>query len=263
MSLESPIRLYRRPRLRSPIMLAAWPGIADVSLIICRYLIEKLGAEEMGEVEPYPYFDPTGVWVADNVVESPQFPESKFYYWKSGRGEGDIIFFMGDAQPLSKGYELAGNVLEVAQSFKVELVYTCAAAIAPLHHSEQPKVWAVATQKPLLPELRKYDVVLRGDLQIAGLNGLLLGVAKDRGLNGICLMGEVPSYATRIANPKAALAVMEVLTRMLGSEIDLADLREAAVEAELEMKRMAGEAMSQFIDQFTIPSWKREEDQEE
>ena len=255
------IRLYKRPRLQAPAMLAAWPGIGNVSLIVCRYLQEKLGAQEMGEIKPFPYFEPTGVWVANNVVESPQFPESKFYYWKRGRGGGDLIFFIGDAQPLSKGYELAGSVLEVAQAFKVERVYTCAAAIAPVHHSEKPKVWAVATEESLLSELKKYPVVLRGDLQIAGLNGLLLGVAKEKGLQGICLLGEVPSYATRIDNPKASLAVLEVLTPILGIDIDLTELRQAAVEAEREMKRMAGEAMSQFIDHFTVPYWEREEEE--
>lgn len=261
MYIEGDVRLYRRPRLHSPVMLAAWPGIGDVSLIVCRYLIQKLGAQEMGEIEPHSYFDPTGVWVADNIVESPQFPESRFYYWKSrSRTHGDIIFFTGDAQPVTKGYELAGSVLDVARSFKVERLYTCAAAIAPLHHSEEPKVWGVATQETLLPELKRYDIVLRGDLQIAGLNGLLLGVAKERGLSGICLMGEVPSYATRIANPKAALAVLRVLTQMLGIEVDLSEMKDAADQAEQEMRQIAGEAMSQFIDNFTIPYWKREEE---
>ncbi|HEX76942.1 MAG TPA: hypothetical protein G4O03_00795 [Dehalococcoidia bacterium] len=254
------IRLYRRPRLQAPVMLAAWPGIGNVSLIVSRYLQQKLAPKEMGEIEPFPYFEPTGVWVANNVVESPQFPESKFYYWKGGQGRGDLIFFIGDAQPLSKGYELAGSVLDVAQAFKVGRVYTCAAAIAPVHHSEKPKVWAVATQESLLSELKKYPVMLRGDLQIAGLNGLLLGVAKERGLEGICLLGEVPSYATRIDNPKASLSVLEVLTQMLGIDIDLTELRQAAVEAEREMKRVAAEAMSHFIDHFTMPYWERGEE---
>jgi len=33
-------------------MLASWPGIGDVSLIVARYLKEKLGAVEIGEIDP-------------------------------------------------------------------------------------------------------------------------------------------------------------------------------------------------------------------
>jgi proteasome assembly chaperone (PAC2) family protein len=29
---------------------------------------------------------------------------------------------------------------------------------------------------------------------ITGLNGLVIGAARRRGMNGICLMGEIPDY---------------------------------------------------------------------
>ena len=67
---------------------------------------------------------------------------------------------------------------------------------------------------------------------IGGLNGLLLGVARQRGMEGVCLLGEMPIYATRIANPKASQAVLEVLTRMLGIVIDLEDLTDMAEQVE-------------------------------
>jgi len=102
-----------------------------------------------------------------------------------------------------------------------------------------------------------------GNLQIAGLNGLLLGVAKERDIEGICLLGEVPIYATRIQNPMAALAVLKVLTRMLGIEIDLDELAQLAVETGEKMKQVAAQAMGEYIDYFTEPIWERGEEEEE
>ncbi|GAI94899.1 unnamed protein product, partial [marine sediment metagenome] len=95
--------------------------------------------------------------------------------------------------------------------------------------------------------------------------GLLLGVAKERNIEGVCLLGEVPMYATRIQNPVAALAVLKVLTKVLGIEIDLAELAGLAVEASERMKQMAAQAMEEYIDLFTEPIWERgeEEDEEE
>ena len=44
-----------------------------------------------------------------------------------------------------------------------------------IHFTEQPKVWAVGTNKKLVEELKKHELLQRGNIQIAGLNGLLLG----------------------------------------------------------------------------------------
>ncbi|MBA7691030.1 hypothetical protein ES703_99568 [subsurface metagenome] len=103
----------------------------------------------------------------------------------------------------------------------------------------------------------------KGNLQIAGLNGLLLGVAKERGIEGVCLLGEVPVYATRIQNPMAALAVVKVLTKILDIEIDMADLVQFAGEAKEKMKQAAAEAMEEYIDYFTEPIWEHGEEEEE
>jgi len=257
------VKLFARPRLKSPIMLASWPGIGNVSLIVATYLKRKLDFKELAEIEPSYFFDPIGVVARDNVVEAPQFPESKFYYWKNKGGGSDIILFIGEDQPLTKGYELANCVLDVGERFQVKRVYTCAAALSSIHHTEPPRVWGVVTSQHMNKNLEKYDLVQRGNLQIAGLNGLLLGVTKERKIEGVCLLGEVPMYATRIQNPMAALAVLKVLTKMLDIEIELAELVEIAKEAAERMKQIAAEAMGEYIDRFTRPIWEQGEEEEE
>lgn len=257
------VKLYARPKLNSPNMLATWPGISNVSLIAATYLKRKLDFKELGEVEASHFFDPIGVLVRDNVVEAPQFPQSKFYYWKN-RGEGsDIILFIGDDQPTAKGYELANCVLDMGLRFQVKRVYTCAAALTRIHHTEQPRVWGVATSQQVAEDLKNYDLVPRGNLQISGLNGLMLGVAKERHIEGVCLLGEVPMYATRVQNPMAALAVLNVLTKMLDIEIDMAELAQLARETKERMKQVAAEAMGEYIDYFTEPIWEHGEEEEE
>ncbi|GAI42045.1 unnamed protein product, partial [marine sediment metagenome] len=242
---------------------AAWPGIGNVSIIVATYLERKLNFKRLGEIEASHFFDPIGVMVRNNVVEAPQFPESKFYYWKNKGGGSDIILFIGDDQPAAKGYELANCVLDVGLSFQVKRIYTCAAALTRIHHTEQPRVWGVATNQQVAEDLKQYDLVERGDLQIAGLNGLLLGVAKERGIEGICLLGEVPMYATRIQNPMAALVVLEVLAKTLGIEIDTVELAQLAKETKERMKQVAAEAMGEYIDYFTEPIWEYGEEEEE
>ena len=261
--MKGVIKIHARPKLKSPNMLAAWPGIGNVAMIVAGYLKSKLNFKELGVLEASYFFDPIGVLVKDNVVEAPNFPQSQFYYWKN-EGEGsDLILFIGDDQPAAKGYELANCVLNVGQRFQVKRVYTCAAAMTRIHHTEPPRVWGVATSYHGADDLKKYNLVKTGNLQIAGLNGLLLGVAKEREIDGVCLLGEVPLYATRVQNPMAALAVMKVLTRILEIEIDLAELAKMAVEAGERMKQVAAQAMEEYIDYFTEPIWERGDEEEE
>jgi len=261
--MKNLVKIYARPKLNSPNMLASWPGVGNVSIIVATYLERKLDFKKLAEIEPSHFFDPIGIVVKDNVVEAPQFPQSKFYYWKN-KGEGsDIILFIGDDQPSAKGYELANCVLDVGERFQVKRIYTCAAALTRIHHTELPRVWGVATSQQVAKDLEKYDLVQRGNLHIAGLNGLLLGVAKERNSEAVCLLGEVPMYATRIQNPMAALAIVKVLTKMLGIEIDMAELAQLASETREKLKQVAAEAMGEYIDYFTEPIWEHGEEEEE
>jgi proteasome assembly chaperone (PAC2) family protein len=259
------IKITARPKLNKPNLLAAWPGIGNVAMIIANYLKAKLPFKELGYLEPAYFFDPIGVLVRDDVVEEPSFPQSDLYYWKNTYGGSDLILFIGDDQPSSKGYELAHCILDIGGRFGVKRIYTCAAAITRIHHTEPPKVWGVGTSQLLTSELKDYNLEHSSNLQIAGLNGLLLGVAKEREIDGICLLGEVPVYASRVPNPMAAMAVLKVLIDMLGVKVDTTDMAKMAVEAAERIKQVAAQAMEEYIDYFTEPIWERgeEEDDEE
>ena len=256
------IEFYRKPVLKSPLMVAAWPGISNVALKAASYLKDRLRAEEFGNIKPFDFFSPAGVLIQDNIVRAPEFPESKFYYWKNKARGNDIIIFIGEAQPVLGQHEFASLVLDVAQRFKVARIYTFAAAIVP-HRSEKPVVWAAATDASLIEELKRYDVILRSDYHIRGLNGLLLGVAKERGIPGICLLGETLQHFAEMENPRASLTVLKVLIEILGIDIDLGELEEQARDADEEMERIAKETMTQYIDHFTRPIWERGEEENE
>jgi len=257
------IKYTARPKLKTPNLLAAWPGIGNVSMIIANYLKSKLPFKELGFLDAAYFFDPIGVLVREDVVDEPTFPQSDFYYYKNPGDGKDLILFIGDDQPATKGYELAHCILDVGTKYGAQRIFTCAAAITRIHHTEPPKVWGVATSHLLAADLKAYNLEHASNLQIAGLNGLLLGVAKERETDGICLLGEVPVYASRVPNPMAALAVLKVLTEMLEIKVDYADMSKMAVEASERIKQVAAQAMEEYIDYFTEPIWERGEEEED
>ena len=262
------IKLSAKPKLKAPVMLAAWPGIGNVAMLVANYLLDKLDFKDLAEIEASEFFDPIGVLSREHMIETPQFPQNNFYYWKNKKGEHDIILFIGDDQPDVKIYDFAGCVLDFAKNYGVERVYTCAAAMTNIHFTEQPKVWAVATNKLLIEELRKIDLLQKGSIQIAGLNGLLLGLAKERDYDGVCVMTEVPSQTSRMENPMAALAILKTFMKLLYIEIDTKDLAEHAKEMTEQIKQAMTIAMGEYIEHFTQPIWEQgegemDEDEEE
>jgi uncharacterized protein len=237
------IRLYQEPQLESPILIASWPGIGNIGIIAVDTLRGVLEAEEFGEIEPWDFFYPKRVLIRKGILEYLEFPSSKFYF-KRTAGK-DIIFFIGEEQPTEggsmyaegkKAYHMANMVLDVAEKFKCRRVYTSGAAVALTHHTTKPRVWAVPNSESLIPEIRGYENTVlmsaiegrEGHGNITGLNGLLLGVAKKRGFEAICLMGEIPVYlqGLPLSYPKASKSVLEVLSRSLKMEVNLDKLDE-------------------------------------
>jgi len=216
------VKLYATPKLRRPRLVAAWSGMGAVAILTVNYLRQELGAQDLGEIDPHHFFSPSQVVIKDRLLQSPEFPEGKFYFCQTGAAH-DLVFFVGSDQP-SRGYDLALLILETVKGFGVEQIYTTAAFPTLIHHSQEPGVWGTATHRKLVTEMETCGVQIMDHGTIGGLNGLLLAVAKERGLRGLCLLGEIPLYATQMINPKASRAVLTVLTRMLDVEIDLAKL---------------------------------------
>jgi proteasome assembly chaperone (PAC2) family protein len=250
------LNLQYHPVLKKPVLLAAWPGVSNVALEVAIYLRDKLEAEEFADIDPLEFFTPIGILVQNNVAQVPVFPESKFYFVKTPKGKSDLVIFIGEAQPDQNQYEMAHTIIDAAKKLKVKRIYTFAAALVQ-HSVEKSRVWVAGTNAGLLRNLKEYDVTLKGDFQIRGLNGLLLGVAKERGMGAICLLGETPQYAAEMPNPIASYAVLGVLNKLLGLGIDLSDIAEESKQMAEVMRTLSREAMAKYIDHFTQPIWEK------
>lgn len=235
-SASDPIRIYRVPELRRPYLLAAWSGMGAVALLAINYLRQELDARFFAELNPYGLFSPSQVHIQDGLIQGLEFPETRFYYWDQGQTH-DLIIMVGKEQP-PNAYEMASRVLDLAQRFGVQRVYTTAAFPLFIHHMQTPGVWGTCTHAHFIGTLQALGVRLMDQGTIGGLNGILLSVAKERGLEGLCLLGEIPIYATQMINPMASHAVLAVLARMLDIEIDLSKLVAWAEDMQPEMDRL-------------------------
>jgi proteasome assembly chaperone (PAC2) family protein len=251
------------PALREPRMFAAWPGMGNVAIGAGVYLHRKLGARVFARVDGRNLYHASSVKVGDGVLSTPQVPRTALYAWRNPGPGGDLVVLLGAAQPpLDRAAEYAQCVVDVARRLGVSQIYTAAAAPVNRPPVEKPRVWGVATHREVLATLRGLGVRVMGSGEISGLNGLLLGVAKESGMRGMCLLGEIPVYAIQVPNPQASLAVLRPLVHILGAEIDFAELEGHARHAVRELRRMIALASKRKDDESGDEEQGGEEEEE-
>jgi proteasome assembly chaperone (PAC2) family protein len=201
--------------------------MGEVAFKAVSYLVDKLKAEQFAEIPAQEFFYLTESVIRQGIVNVPPLPYSRFYYYKDKAGKNDFIFLLSDAQPdLTKAEDYCKRIIALAQSFKVKGVVGFAAMPQPIDHTHQANVWFAATEQKILTDLKKFELNLLPEGQISGLNGLFLGMAKQAGLDGFCLLGEIPLYMIQLENPKGAYVVLEALGKVLNMKIDLSELKE-------------------------------------
>jgi hypothetical protein len=229
---ETEVRFLSKPKLKSPIVIEGLPGIGLVGKIAADHLVVKTKAKKFCELYS-PYFPPQVITDEEGLV---RLVKNEFYYLKDkGR---DFIIIVGDFQGMSpeSQYEISGKILEVLSHYKPKVIYTLG-GLGIGKVSKEPKVYGAATGRRLIPELKKKGITFTGRAGggIFGASGLLLGLGKLHGVDGVCLMGETVGH---VVDAKAAKVLLEKLSEVLGLKVDMTDLDKQAKATEKELEKV-------------------------
>jgi hypothetical protein len=209
-----------------PVLLAAWPGMGNVGLIAMDYLRRKTNAGLLAEIDMSPFFIPESIIVKDGIAQLPEIPSSMFHYTQ----DPNLVIFESNAQISGKdGITLIKTILDISRQYNVSRIFTAAALAQPMSFQAASDVLASCSSAAHLDAIKHAGIVPMPDGYIAGLNGLLLGVAASRGLDAACLLATMPSYAANMPYPKASLEIVKLFNRLLSINVDLGELS-ASVE---------------------------------
>lgn len=224
--------MAEKVKLHRPWMVAVWPGMGHVALNAGYYLLSKLEMGVLAELDAGDLFDIDHVEVKAGMVQPGRKPRNRFFVWNDPEKERDLVVFLGEAQPPIGRFPFCKQLVAYAQDLGIERVFTFAAMATRMHPESSARIFGAATDEANLAELRRLDVELLEEGNIGGLNGVLLGVAMEAGLHGMCLLGEMPHVFAQLPFPKASLAVLETFSTIAGIEIDFSDLTEQAKDAD-------------------------------
>ncbi|HMK95395.1 MAG TPA: PAC2 family protein [Candidatus Limnocylindrales bacterium] len=215
----------------NPILIEGLPGLGLVGKIALRYMIKQLKAKKIAYLYSphFPYF------VLVNKKGNVRLLRGVFYYYKNPNGN-DLILFTGDSQSqtIEGQYEIADRILAFSERHKIKTIATIGGyRIEP---KEKPKVFIAATSQEILDKALQSGAVLSASgSPIVGTAGLILGLAKFKKIDALCLLGETRGY---LPDPLSAKSVLEVLKSTFNFDLDLAGLNEEIARAETMVNRL-------------------------
>lgn len=237
-------------KLKRPWLVAVWPGMGQVSLSAGFYLLAKLGMHQFSELATAGLFDVDQVEVRAGRIQPTQRPRNRFFVWQSPGEARDIVVFIGEAQPPLGKYNFCDSLIDYARDLGVERIFTFAAMATQMHPEHTSRVFYAATEHEELKELfDSVDLEMLHEGRIGGLNGILLGAAADKGMPGVCLLGEMPHFFAQLPFPKASLAVLQAFTRMASIDIDFTELAQQAEAVEQRLGEFLAKLKQQFASQ--------------
>jgi uncharacterized protein (TIGR00162 family) len=228
---ETYIKQFTEIQPNNPILIEGLPGLGLVGKIALRYLIKQLKAKKIAYLYSphFPYF------VLVNKKGNVRLLRGVFYYYQNPKGN-DIILFTGDSQSqtIEGQYEIADRMLDFSEKHGVKTIATIGGY--RMESKEKPKVFIAATSQEVLQKAIQSGASLStSGSPIVGTAGLILGLAKFKKIDAICLLGETRGY---LPDPLAAKSVLEVLKSTFNFDLDLAGLDEEIAKAETMVTRL-------------------------
>jgi len=232
---KTEIILEEEPDLEDPIFIEGLTGIGHVGRTTVKYLIDSLDTKKFGEVLS-PYFPH---WSIINKDKEINLLKNKLYYYKAeDDDQSDLVFLTGNAQAVNPQghYTLAHEIVNLIRDLDVSKIIT-AGGFGTGDVVEDPNVLGVVTDKDLKGEYKEYNISFDHSVgQIVGASGLILGVGKHFGIEGVCLLGETPGFL--LSDPKATEEVLKVLSNMLNLELDYSNLEDKISEEKEVLKKV-------------------------
>jgi uncharacterized protein (TIGR00162 family) len=204
-------REVSKPVLESPIFVQGLPGFGNVGKIAAHLLIKFCSAKPFMELYSPSFPDYVSV-TSKGVCNLPRYE-----FYAAPMEKNDFIIMTGDTQPsfddVQGHYAICDEILDTVQKHQCNMIITIGGM--PMTE-EKAQVYVAATSPRLAQEFMDKGAIIYSKGRIVGATGLMLGLAKERGLEGICLLGATTGFRT---DRGAGFSVFKFLMKALGNEV--------------------------------------------
>lgn len=230
--------------LSRPVLLAAFEGWNDAgesATTAVRFLARSLGAERLAAIDAEEFYDFTvarpQVRLDKGMQRTIEWPDPVVDL--ATLPDGRSLVLLTGIEPALRWRTFTSEVVSLASTLGVEMAMTLGALLADVPHTRPVRVTGTATDPALVAELGFTRSRYEGP---TGILSILLAGCADAGMRAASLWATTPHYLRETQSPKAALALVERVGRMLDFSVDVTELEVATAAYERQVDDMlAGE----------------------
>ncbi|WP_068397402.1 PAC2 family protein [Kribbia dieselivorans] len=231
------------PELRDPVMILAfegWNDAGEAATGVVEHMADLWDAQPVAVLDPEDYYDfqvnRPRVYTENgerrihwrttriHVVQHPDLPR-------------DLILVRG-VEPSFRWRAFALELISFATEFGADTMILLGALMADVAHTRPIPVTSYADDEATV---HRFDLDRASYEGPTGIVGVIAEAAVQAGITAISSWAAVPHYAGHGASPKAVLALIETLERLIAVPIDRLDLVEQSQEWEATITELANE----------------------
>jgi predicted ATP-grasp superfamily ATP-dependent carboligase len=153
-----------------------------------------------------------------------EWPETAFYHARPDGIDRDIVLLLG-IEPNLRWQTFTQLIVDLVRELGVEMMITLGALLADVPHTRPSPVTGSASDPDLVQQLGLSESRYEGP---TGIVGVLHDACKRAEIPSASLWVAVPHYVSLTPSPRAAVALCERLGDVVGLEVDVSELEEAA-----------------------------------
>ena len=232
------VRWSSRPRLRTPVVIAAfagWNDAGEAASSAGRHLADVWATRPFATIDPEDFYDFSStrphVRLVDGVHREIVWPINELSASSVLGADIDVVLLIG-TEPQLKWRTFCSEVIEVVTEVNARMLITLGALLAEVPHSRPVSVIGTAADATLIDRHGLQRSRYEGP---TGIVGALHDACNTAGLPSLSLWAAVPAYVQGAPSPKAALALVERVGDVLDLMIPTTALEIASAAYEREV----------------------------
>jgi proteasome assembly chaperone (PAC2) family protein len=205
------LRVLSNPSLENPILVEGLSGFGNVGRIAALFLVKFFEAKPFAEL--YSPMFPDYISISSKGIA--HLPKYDFYY--APVEKNNLIIMSSEIQPpiddVVSHYAICEEVLNFAESIGCKFIVTLGGV--PMVE-DKTEIFVAATSNRLAADFMEKGAVIYSKGRIVGGTGLILALAKERNLDGVCLLGTTLGFKP---DREVGFLVFKFLMKSLGKEI--------------------------------------------
>ncbi len=216
------------------VAFAGWPDAAEAATRAIRYMVRKLPAKKIAEIDPEEFYDFTvnrpQIRVNRKKQRRIKWPTNEFYsYVPQDMPENGLLLYVG-TEPNLKWRTFSETILHLADSVGVEMIISLGSLLDAVPHTREVRISGRASNKELNEKARWLGIQNSGYQGPTGIHSAFAELCTQSKIPHANIWSHCPHYVQTSPNPIASYALLQRLTSLTNVLLDTKEL-ELAGEA--------------------------------